>query len=302
MLVPLNPKISVIIATYYRNDLVRDAIESVLDQDYEPIELIVVDDSGEGHAEPVLDEYDEIQPIIRETNGDWAAAYTTGIEAGSGEYFQFLDDDDYLLPGKLAKTAEVLSADPEVGVAFCGVEEEGVGAVRPDPGLRGDILERALRFRTYPVCTISMLMEREVLEDTLPFATYADDHDLKIELAKRTKFDYVDECLVYRRVLEDRKWSGWNRIREMKAVLEHQRDVYEQYPEIHRATLAHTLTQEGNLRLEEQLWSPRAIACFAKAAFLTTEYRSFYVGRLLGSFFGRPGMSLARKCSSVRLH
>lgn len=293
----LRPTISVIIATYYRNQHLPDAIESVLSQDYEPLELIVVDDSGEGHAAPILDQYEEVTPVIRETNGDWAAAYTSGIQAASGEYIHLLDDDDYFLEGKLQKTAAVLEENPDVGVAFTGVEQEDRGSVYPDPGLRGDILERALRFRTFPICTISMLIEREVLLDTLPLATYADDHDLKIELAKRTQFDYVDECLVYRRVLGDHKWAGWNKINEMKAVLAHHQDLYAEYPEIYRATMAETLVKEGYMHLSEHRWSSRAITCFTRAALTTNEYRLLYGGRALGALFGRPGLRLARGLS-----
>ena len=81
----MSHKISVIIPTYYRNDLLPEAIESVLEQDYEPLEIIVVDDSGEENAEPVLAEHDEFQGIIRKENGNWKAALTTDIKASTGE-------------------------------------------------------------------------------------------------------------------------------------------------------------------------------------------------------------------------
>jgi len=50
--------VSVIVPTYYRNDRLRDTIGSVEAQTYDPIETIVVDDSGEAHARPVADEFD----------------------------------------------------------------------------------------------------------------------------------------------------------------------------------------------------------------------------------------------------
>ncbi|OYR41434.1 hypothetical protein DJ75_14110 [Halorubrum sp. Eb13] len=62
----MNPTISVIITTYYRNELLTEAIESILAQEYEPVELIVVDDSGVGHAEPVTERYDEVKGIAKE--------------------------------------------------------------------------------------------------------------------------------------------------------------------------------------------------------------------------------------------
>lgn len=288
------PLVSVVIATYYRNELLVDAIESVLAQEYEPVELIVVDDSGEGHARPVLDEYEAVTPIVRSTNGDWAAAYTDGIEASSGTYIQLLDDDDYLLPGKLRKTVAATEEDPDVGVAYSGLEQDTLGPVRPDPDVRGDILRRALRFRTFPCCTITMLVDRGVLEPSLPLATHADDLNLKIELAARTRFDYVDECLAYRRKEAGRKWQGLAKIREMKACIEYHDQLYDRYPAIRRQALAETYAREGRLRLDQQAWSPPAIACFLRATHHSERSRWRFAGRAVAACFGRPGLDLAR--------
>lgn len=78
----------------------------------------------------------------------------------------------------------------------------------PKPEVRGDILEHVLRFQTFPLWTGTMLMERDVLLDCMPFAGMGEgddleielgDTDLKIELARGTKFDYVNEYLVFYR-------------------------------------------------------------------------------------------------------
>lgn len=285
--------ISVVIATYYRNTLVRDAIDSVLDQDYDPVEIIVVDDSGEGHATPVFEEYgDEITGIVREGNGGWGAAYTTGIEATTGEYIQFLDDDDFLLEGKLAKTADLLDRN-DIGVAYCGLIQDTTGRVAPHPNVTGDVLEPALRFRMFPCCTITMLTKRDLLMDVLPLAGHADDINLKIELAQRTAFDYVDECLVYRRSQESRLWRGLNKIAEMKRVVEHQRDLYDRYPVIRREVLAEIFAREGNIRIEENVWSAKAINCYLTSARYSTESKLPY-GLFLAALLGRPGVNFAK--------
>ncbi len=287
------PTISVVIATYYRNELLRDAIESVLAQEYEPVELIVVDDSGEAHAKPVLDDYDALTPIVNEDNGGWAQAYTRGIQEASGEYVHLLDDDDYFLPGKLSKTVAVLEENPAIGVAYSGL----VSDVRGEqlPRVKGDVLESALMFKTYPCCTITMLIDRELLLDLLPLAEYADDLDLKIELARRTAFDTVDECLVYRRKTESRKWDSLERFAEMKRVVRNQQELYDQFPSIRRAVLAERYEKEGRARLEERAWSMAAIACFLKATYYATETRPRCVGQVVASLLGRPGIETARQ-------
>lgn len=306
----MNPKISVITPTYYRNDLLRETIKSVLEQDYDPVEYIVVDDSGEGHAEPVLEEYDEVNAIIRDENGGWAAAYTAGIEASTGEYIQFLDDDDYLLEGKLIKTAEILQENPDVGVSYCGAIRGNDGCFYPKPEVSGDILEHALRFQTFPLWTASMLMEREVLEDCIPLAGMDEDDDLdielgdtdlKIELARRTRFDYVDECLVFYRRDENKLWTGTRKFKKVKQNVRHQHELYDQYPEIRRALLASWYERQGRTLLQERSWTVRATLCFLKATYYADEDELLKIIEAIASLFGRPGLNAARRVRDIAI-
>jgi glycosyltransferase involved in cell wall biosynthesis len=306
----MNPKISVIIPTHYRNDLLPTAIESVLDQDYEPVELIVVDDSGERHAEPVLGDYDDLTPIYREENGGWARAYTTGIEASSGEYIQFLDDDDYLLEGKLEKTAAVLRENDEVGVSYCGVIRGDDEHHYPKPEVSGDILEHALHFQTFPLWTGSMLMERDVLTDCMPLAGLGEDDDLdielgdtdlKIELARRTKFDYVDECLIHYRREGNKLWTGLRKFRKVKQNVRHQQELYDRHPEIKRSLLSSWYERQGNTWLRERVWTPQATVCFLKSAYYADESRAPKVIEAAASVFGRPGLTAAKRARDLAL-
>lgn len=293
----MSTPVSVIIPTYYRNELVREAIESVLEQEYDPIELVVVDDSGEGHAKPVIDSYDDVNGVIREENGGWGRAYTTGIEASTGEYIQFLDDDDYLLPGRISKTAAVLDDNPDVGVAYSGLKQDDKGFQYPVPEVSGNILERALRFKTYPCFTGTMLMERDILTDLtpLPVLPAGNDLNLMIELARRTKFDYVDECLVYRRAGESMMWTGLNKFEGMKRVVARQSEIYDEYPSIRRAVLAERYEEEGQARLAKDPWSALAVLCFLKATYYADDTRLRCAVQVLASLFGRPGLNTARR-------
>lgn len=307
----MDERISVIIPTHYRNDLLPEAIESVADQEYDPVELIVVDDSGEGHAEPVLEEYDDVidKPIVREENGNWAAAYTSGIEASTGEYIQLLDDDDRLLEGKLEKTAKILRENPEVGVSYCGVTW-GDEPNYPKPEVSGDILEHALRFQTFPLWTGSLLMEREVLLDCLPLAGMDPDDDLqielgdtdlKIELARRTKFDYVDEILVFYRRDGNKLWTGLRKFKKVKQNVHHQQELYDQYPEIKHALLSSWYERQGDELIERRIWSPMAINCFVKSAYHADDDRLPKGIQAAASFFGRPGLTAARRAREMAL-
>jgi hypothetical protein len=148
-----------------------------------------------------------------------------------------------------------------------------------------------------------MLMRREILEDCLPLAGMGEDDDLdielgdtdlKIELAKRTKFDYVDECLVFYRRDGNKLWTGLRKFRKVKQNVEHQREIYNQYPEIRRSLLSSWYERQGDTWLEKRSWSPRAIWCFAKSMYYADENRVSKAGLTIASVFGRLGVSAAR--------
>lgn len=298
--------ISVVIPTHYRNELLPRAIESVLAQSHEPIELIVVDDSGERHAEPVIDRYPSVDPIYHDENGGWAGAYTSGITAATGDYVQLLDDDDYLFERKLERTAAVLDANPDVGVSYCGVVRSDDGEFFPKPSVRGDFLEPAMLFQTFPLWTGSMLIRRDVLLDCLPLAGMDPDDnldielgdtDLKIELAKRTTIDYVNECLVFYRREDNKLWTGGRRFKKVMQNVRHQQELYDRHPRIKRELLSNWYQRHATYLLSISPWSPTAIWCLCKSAyFANTPSARLRSGMgAIAALFGRPGWIAAER-------
>lgn len=103
-----NPKVSIIIPTYKRAEYLSRAIKSCLNQSYENIEVIVVDDNGANtkyrkDTESIMEAF-KCQKVIylkHEQNRNGAAARNTGINRASGEYITFLDDDDEYLPMRI---------------------------------------------------------------------------------------------------------------------------------------------------------------------------------------------------------
>ena len=89
--------------TYNRGVRLKQTIESVLNQRFEDLELIVVDDGSTDDTEAVVDEFDDprIRYVAHQNNKGGSAARNTGIEASKGEYIAFLDDDDEWHPDKL---------------------------------------------------------------------------------------------------------------------------------------------------------------------------------------------------------
>ena len=124
--------VSVIIPTYNRSDYLREAVESVFVQTYPFIEILVIDDgsSDEGALtksalKPYLSAESSSAQMLKVTylyqkNRGLVPAVNRGLALAQGEYIQRLDDDDRLLPEKIARSVEVFQAHPDVGLVATG--------------------------------------------------------------------------------------------------------------------------------------------------------------------------------------
>ncbi|UPW01268.1 glycosyltransferase [Halorussus gelatinilyticus] len=283
--------VSVVVPTHYRNDRLRGALESVAAQEYEPIETIVVDGAEDERARPVAEEFDATY-VAQERDEGPQAARSEGAERADGEYVQFLDDDDRLAPSKIRK--QVPRLGPEVGVVYCGMDDEERGRIRPNPVVRGDVLGRALEMRTFPCINSTMLIDRETIERVLPLRHRhgADDTGLKIDLALQTTFDFVAEPLVFRGRTGDSLSESWRYLDGRLSVIATYDRLYRQFPDrIRERALRETHYQAGRKLLAEEGWSPRATAAFARAAWETPDDYAYHVGATLGSLAGSPGLA-----------
>ena len=142
------PIVSVIIPTYNRWPMVRQAIESVLAQSYRGWELIVVDDgSNDGTSEHLAQYGPSVRHVSRPRNGV-AAARNYGVRIAKGRYVAFLDSDDLWMARKLEIQAAFMEQHPEIQI--CQTEEIWIrGGVRVNPRAKhakpsGDIFRRSL--------------------------------------------------------------------------------------------------------------------------------------------------------------
>jgi glycosyltransferase involved in cell wall biosynthesis len=92
------PAVSVIIPTYNRGWILKEAVDSVLSQDFYNFELIVVDDGSEDNSPDIIASYGDRIKVIRQKNKGVSSARNRGIASSSGRYIAFLDSDDLWLP------------------------------------------------------------------------------------------------------------------------------------------------------------------------------------------------------------
>jgi glycosyltransferase involved in cell wall biosynthesis len=110
--------VSVIVPMFNGARYVREALESIRQQAYSPIEVIVVDDgSTDGGAEIVAAEFPGVRCLRREHAG-LSAARNAGLDLAGGTWIGFLDCDDLWAPGKIKKQTEWLASRPDMEALF----------------------------------------------------------------------------------------------------------------------------------------------------------------------------------------
>ena len=118
-------RVSIIIPVYNRAKLVEEALHSVYRQTYRPIEVVVVDDGSTDTTPAVVRDWmqahqheDFLCSYVSQSNSGAPAARNAGVEASTGQYIQFLDSDDKLLPQKLERGVQKLREE-NLDMVYC---------------------------------------------------------------------------------------------------------------------------------------------------------------------------------------
>ena len=203
-----NPLVSVIIPVYNRSDETVRAINSVLNQTYEHIELVVVDDcSNDGTFQVLMDLNSSLLEdrrfILLQTernHGFPSNARNMGIAHAKGGYIAFLDNDDWFLPDKIRKQVELFKTlGTEYGLVYCGytrLSHDGEMVREVHPRHRESVYQVLLRENFVGSCT--PMVKREVFDKVGMYderVTCFEDRDMMIRIGKEYKFDFVDELL-----------------------------------------------------------------------------------------------------------
>jgi len=113
----VNPLISIVVCTYNRANLLRQTIESILAQRYEPVEIVVVDDGSTDNTQELMARYANIVRYFRQENQGIASVRNIGCHLAKGEFIAFQDDDDLMLPDRLVVLYEALCRHPSAVLA-----------------------------------------------------------------------------------------------------------------------------------------------------------------------------------------
>jgi glycosyltransferase involved in cell wall biosynthesis len=199
------PLISVIIPTYNRAWCLARAVDSVLEQDYRPLELIVVDDGSEDETRQLLRPWVESGRLagLRQPNRGVGAARNAGIRASRGPLIAFLDSDDEWLAGKLSAQEKYLRDHPEAVLVQTQERWLRQGR-RVNPGRRHLKKAGDLFIDSLALCLISpsaVMLRRSLLEEVGLFderLAAAEDYDLWLRVLARYPAHLIDRELLIR--------------------------------------------------------------------------------------------------------
>lgn len=199
--------VSIIIVVYNGEKFIEQAIESVFNQTYKDIELIIVDDGSTDGTRDIIKSYQNIKYIYEENRGQ-AVARNLGIEHSKGEYIAFLDADDLYVSDKIEKQVEVLEKNKDIDVVYndlkvvdeklnylSTLKSEGIYVRRQD--LLANVIYRQVV--QGPVC---IMLRRKCTKKVKwnEELDYVNDYDYIINLLKYYNFKYLEEELyIYRR-------------------------------------------------------------------------------------------------------
>ena len=216
------PRVSVIVPAYNYGRYLREAIGSIQAQDFDDLEILVVDNASTDDTQAVLASIDEprMRVLTLEVNQGLSGAFNLGLENVHGEYVAYLDADDRWRPGKLRRQMELMESEPDVGVVFCNFawfDAEGVrpatqfdifpkiGRIPTAPTRAGggrritaDAFSAFVELEDPPAWLQTMLFRREVLEGVrlVPGMRLCQDTHFGLRVYRRADTAYLGEALV----------------------------------------------------------------------------------------------------------
>lgn len=207
------PLVSVIIPAYDAEKFIEETIRSVINQSYNNIECIIIDDGSPdnlGHIVKNLIAEDDRIIYIRQENKGVSSARNHGFKLSKGKYISFLDADDVWKENRIKKTLNAFNvSDKSLGLVHTDMRFMDINANQMDQknfGLSGYVLDDLLLWEK---CVIpapgSALIKRTVLNDIGLFNTSLStsaDQEIFMRICSKYKIQRIDEELGFSRIYE----------------------------------------------------------------------------------------------------
>lgn len=209
----MNQKISVIIPTYNRGNLIGNSIKSVLNQTYKNLEVIVVDDGSTDNTKNVVDKFEDkrIKYIKLAENKGGSNARNIGIQNSNGKYISFQDSDDIYYPDKLETQFKNIIYKKS-NLDFCKIKvifNESYSHFYPNSRQEnsisnGNIFNELISKGNF-ISTQAILIKKYFISKYLfdPLLPRLQDFDLILRMIPKVKISYTKKVLVELHIQKD---------------------------------------------------------------------------------------------------
>ena len=170
----MQPKLSVIIASYNHQDYIAETLRSLEEQTFDDFEIVIVDDGSKDKTIEVAKSAQSRAQIYTQENQGVVAARNRGVSLAKGKYICFVDSDDVVLPERFAKQVALLDGNAKLGLVFADaliIDSQGAEIGKFSdvyPVLPGDIAQMlAMHYCFTPMITV--MVRADTLRKTGPF-------------------------------------------------------------------------------------------------------------------------------------
>lgn len=238
------PLVSVIIPSYNQGKYISDTLDSILEQDYRPIEIIVVDGASKDETVDVLKSYSNHPELKWKSEPDKGVVHAVnkGFSRVNGEIVAIQSSDDSYAPNVIQKVVDAFRQSPETGLIYGDTIKTNAQGEEILRNRTSDFsLENLFLMKTW-IPQPSAFFRREMLDtlggwdDRIP---YAPDTDLWIRMAFRNRVQKIDEFLSFRRMHDEQRDTNASRIASDYAqMVDQSPDIAAAEPRIRRAAIA----------------------------------------------------------------
>lgn len=205
------PLLSVIIPVYNVEDYVGRCVESVINQLYQNLEIILINDGSTDQSGKICMDYARIESRVRfinKTNEGLSSARNAGIDIAKGDYITFVDSDDYIDPDSYNLNMDILIEQRNISIVQFPVERQGIiGGIPAKPYLICGEKEIFANWWSNDIITSSVcnkIFRKEVFATTrFPIGQIYEDHFLIVDFSETVQNVYLSDKGCYHYVVRD---------------------------------------------------------------------------------------------------
>jgi glycosyltransferase involved in cell wall biosynthesis len=222
----MNPKVSVLMATYNRAQYIREALDSIFAQTLPPHQVIVVNDGSTDNTRQELEPFMNRIVYLEQENCGKSVALNHAMVHVTGDYVWIFDDDDVMLPNGLETLVDVLDRNPDIGFSYgtyWHAEADAEGVLRPTTfydTAEFDESEKFIRLMETHFIPPGVMVRTSCYREVGPFdpeVLRSIDYEMVLRLARRFQSARIQNPIIYFRQHDgmrgtaSRPIPAWNR-------------------------------------------------------------------------------------------